>query len=135
MQGGGGILNRGTLTLAGVVVRGNTSEVSPAAGTGNGGGIFNASDAALTLAELHWKNDRRDEALALLEPAQRKATRLKHHVRIAELRLQTGQAEAERGRLRKVLDDFHHAPWHVRKGQHAWAKRGRRLVRDGVSTR
>jgi hypothetical protein len=86
-------------------------------------------EAVFLLADLKWHKQQIPEALELLARVERKSSRLSHQVRIAEFRVQTPDAAAEVERLSLALDDFRHAPWHVRKGQHGWAKRARRLIK------
>ena len=56
LDGGGGIYNRGNLTLTDCAVAGNTV-AAPAGVGGNGGGIFNATGATLTLLRSTFDNN------------------------------------------------------------------------------
>lgn len=90
---------------------------------------FRDFTACFRLAEIYWRADRRDDAVALFRRAAKKSQRLMVHAQLARYLADHGEPDEARRLLERGLDDFDNAPAYLRRQERATASRARALLR------
>jgi hypothetical protein len=84
--------------------------------------------AGTMLAELYWKQERREESLAMWESVAGASRSLAHQTELARALAEQGRAPEARALLERGLREYAHSPRYIQKSQRRQARTARRVL-------